>query len=64
MSDVDSLFEARAIVVAIAAQDPPLDLELGYCMWCRTKGDAFYPKDHEPSCPWRQAKEWESKHEG
>jgi len=67
MSDIDSttfaqverLKQAAAIVRAVAAQNAPIDGELGFCYWCDNgKMDNWKPEDHDPDCPWRRAREW------
>lgn len=46
---------AEDIVRALAAQPAPEDRDYGNCLLCNMPQ---YDAGHEPTCPWRMAREW------
>jgi hypothetical protein len=62
--------DAEEIVRGLAAKDPPIDSEFGYCHLCDFveptppsvwRVTPSSPKAHKPDCPWRLAREWVAK---
>lgn len=60
---------AKQIVRALAAEMAPIDSEYDRCGLCGQKFDHEESMDgpaakrHQPSCPWRQAREWVAAHQ-
>lgn len=53
-----------AIVRDLAEIGSPHDHEYGDCMLCEklSRNDPVEPEDHDPTCPWRRAREWVAGH--
>jgi len=45
----------KSIVTDLAETREPEDREMSYCLLCDV--DRVH-QDHDPSCPWRRAREW------
>lgn len=58
-----NLTETEQIVKDLAEGNLPCDPELGDCLFCTSKPDAWELADHEESCPWRRAREWHARHQ-